>query len=665
MIFEKFIIFFTLVTHVSGDGQKHLGHCLHNIILRHFTSELPCVVSLQSPKDTLEKTSFMFQSENIHILIATEDGIPDSILRDLNEAFKKSIIVYNHEYENDAMIEDSKIKHESYILFHQNGNVIQDIRGQLIRLKSNSAWNARAYFVVIIMQSGGLPLQNRTISETQMVQVFAEFWKYNAIDVIVLLQSTKLLHSRETPTIEVYTWFPYSEIGRCAQVIDCVLLDVWITNQDGVGNFLHNASLFPPKIPKYFPGCPFRVSTFESDPFVMYPSYNEDGKAVTFRGGLEIEFLQMIQKATNITIVFREPPSDGKWGALLDNGSWTGVLREVIEGVSDVALGGLYYRCHITDVIECATPYMYDALIWYIPCAQPNPRWASLSRVFKLSLWLGFIVGYITVSIITWAVVQICNTFATAERESSAYTNMAKCFLNLWAVILGMSATEDIPQKVVIRIVFFLWVVYSLAVNTVYQTFLTSYMVDPGLQHQISSVGELLDSGLEYGIYSSFDSLMPDLRNKLYERRQIFDDIEDCARRLAAKGDFAFLYSKINTDYITAVRYVDSNGHPLFCHMDENFSPQYITLSVQRGSPMLKRYNDVIQGVVEGGLLDKCWKVIKFKGILLAAKNLTVPVGDFTPLSMEHLQSAFYVLILGCFISLVPFSVEVFFHKRS
>jgi len=665
MIFEHFIIFFNLVMHVAGDGQNHLGHCLQNIILRHFTTELPCVVSYQSPTDTVKTTSFMLQSENINIPTAIEDGIPDPILRDLNEAFKKILIFCNHECENNVMIEESKDKHGSYILFHQNGNVIQEIRVQLIRLKSNSAWNARAYFVVVIMQPGGLPSQDRTIPETLMVQVFAEFWKYNIIDVIVLLQSTKLLHGRETPITEVYTWFPYSETGRCAQVIDCVLLDVWITNQDGVGNFLYNASLFPPKIPKYFPGCPFRVSTFESEPFVMYPSYNEDDKAVTYKGGLEIEFLQMIQKATNITIVFREPPSDGKWGVLLDNGSWTGVLREVIEGVSDVALGGLYYRCHITDVIECATPYMYDALIWYVPCAQPNPRWASLSRVFKFSLWLGFIVGYITVSIIIWTVVQICNTFATAENESSTYTNVEKCFLNMWAVILGVSATENIPQKAVIRAVFLLWIVYSLAVNTVYQTFLTSYMVDPGLRHQISSVDELLDSRLEYCIYSSFDSLMPDLRNKLYERRQIYDDIEDCARRLATKGDFAFLYSKINTDYMTAVRFVDSNGHPLFCQMDENFSPQYVTLSVQRGNPMLTRYNDVIQRVVEAGLLDQCWKVIKFKATLLAAKNLTVPVGDFTPLSTEHLQSAFYIHILGCVISLISFSVEVFFHKRS
>lgn len=127
MIFEHFVIFFTLVMHISGDGQNHLGHCLHNIILRHFTSEPTCVFSYQSPEDTPRKTNFMLQNEDIRLLIATEDSIPDSILMDLNEACEKILIVCNHEYENNVMIEESKDKHGSYILFHQNGNVVQDI----------------------------------------------------------------------------------------------------------------------------------------------------------------------------------------------------------------------------------------------------------------------------------------------------------------------------------------------------------------------------------------------------------------------------------------------------------------------------------------------------------------------------------------------------------
>jgi hypothetical protein len=157
----------------------------------------------------------------------------------------------------------------------------------------------------------------------------------------------------------------------------------------------------------------------------------------------------------------------------------------------------------------------------------------------------------------------------------------------------------------------------------------------------------------------TLEILLPDLKAKRYERRQICDDIEVCARRTALKGEYAFLHSKVGTDYMAAVRYVDSNGNPLFCHLDETFSRQYITTSVQKGSPMLARYNDVIQRVIEAGILDQWWAELKFQ-----ARNFTVPVGDYIPLSMEHLQSAFYMLILGYAIPSVSFLVEIFTKRR-
>lgn len=376
--------------------------------------------------------------------------------------------------------------------------------------------------------------------------------------------------------------------------------------------------------------------------------------------------LQTIQKATNMSAVFRQPPSDGTRGIILDNGSWTGVLEEVIAGVSDMAFGNMFYRCHMSsDVIECTTPYIIDEIIWYVPCARSNPRWTSISRVFKLSVWLGFILGYIMMSVLIWIIVRVSNVVATAGNESSTYTNITRCFLNLWAVVLGVCATEEIPQNGLIRIVFLLWIVYSLAVNTVYQTFLTSYMVDPGQQLQISNVDELLHSRLDYGMVDTLETLLPDLRDKRYERRQICDDIEVCMRRAALNGDYAFLNSKIITNYMAAVRYVDSNGDPLLCQLDEIFSRQYVVMSVQKGSPMLGRYNDVIQRVIEGGILDQWWKELKFQATLSAAGNFTPPMGDYVHLSMEHLQSAFYVLLLGYALSSVVFVIEMFSNERS
>jgi hypothetical protein len=56
------------------------------------------------------------------------------------------------------------------------------------------------------------------------------------------------------------------------------------------------------------------------------------------------------------------------------------------------------------------------------------------------------------------------------------------------------------PRNYYLRIVIFAWIFYSFSISTVFQTFFTSFLVDPGLQKQITSLKELSNSHMEYGI---------------------------------------------------------------------------------------------------------------------------------------------------------------------
>jgi hypothetical protein len=83
---------------VCGKEPSHLIQYLYNIALRHFSSELIWVVSYQNLKDTLKKTSMVARSVGIHSVVVREDGISDSVLRDMNELNKSIVIVCNCEY---------------------------------------------------------------------------------------------------------------------------------------------------------------------------------------------------------------------------------------------------------------------------------------------------------------------------------------------------------------------------------------------------------------------------------------------------------------------------------------------------------------------------------------------------------------------------------------
>jgi hypothetical protein len=90
-----------------------------------------------------------------------------------------------------------------------------------------------------------------------------------------------------------------------------------------------------------------------------------------------------------------------------------------------------------------------------------------------------------------------------------------------------------------------MWFLYCWAVNTVYQTFPTSYLVDTGLQSQITSEEELLHSGIKYGIYRTVLFQIPHLATERYSRRIDCVTFEECQDRAALKGDLAFVFSEI------------------------------------------------------------------------------------------------------------------------
>jgi hypothetical protein len=77
----------------------------------------------------------------------------------------------------------------------------------------------------------------------------------------------------------------------------------------------------------------------------------------------------------------------------------------------------------------------------------------------------------------------------------------------------------------------------------VFQTFLTSFLVDPGYENQLTSLDEILDSGIELG-YTDFMSIWfvvtSDLRHKeVVARGEIRSTVKVCTDRIRETANFA------------------------------------------------------------------------------------------------------------------------------
>jgi ionotropic kainate glutamate receptor 3/ionotropic kainate glutamate receptor 5 len=591
----------------------------------------------------------------------------DLVLADLHLSEKWSLLlVRSNNGIKTKHVEDRK--HGSYILaagYGQIEDVVEDIREQITKLKANRDWNPRARFLILLKQRDVFTEDSLKISSED---IFTELWKFRVVNVVILTRALKTrLGEADTgrkilPVLEAFTWFPYRTSASCGEVRDAVPLDRWIP--EGNGHFLYNNSLYPRKIPKDFRGCPLRVSAFEYPPVMMGMKEKENGK-FEYEEGIEMRLLLQMARRTNMSISYRPPPADnGYWGNDFGNGSWSGLSGEIIRGYSDIALDNFWYRCHLINDMECLVPHFMDSARWFVPCAKHYPRWTSITRVFEAYLWLGFLVSYIIVALFMWLVVKISHKIPYSDTNNEAYASLVECFLNFWAVILGESASNNPPQVFSIRFVFLMWVLYCWAFNTVYQTFLTSYLVDSGLQSQISSEEELLNSGMPYGVHKVLIVPIPHLASSHYPRRIDCVTFEYCQDRAAFKGDLAFVFSALNMEYVIAKRYMDGNGKPLICIFDEVISNQIISLPVPKGLPMMDELNNVIQDVIEAGLLEQWLKNIEYTATLASARNFIAPAGEYTKLTLEHLQSPFYFLFLGYALSVIAFITEFISHWK-
>jgi hypothetical protein len=126
-----------------------------------------------------------------------------------------------------------------------------------------------------------------------------------------------------------------------------------------------------------------------------------------------------------------------------------------------------------------------SGLLWIVPCAEPFERWTSVSRVFSASVWL---LTFITIALSAVFVYSISKWRPQFLEEVDHYRTISHFFYNVWATLLGTSVPK-MPVTDHLKIFFVMLVLYSLAINTLFQAFLTSYLIEPGFRKQKKQFG--------------------------------------------------------------------------------------------------------------------------------------------------------------------------------
>ncbi|KAJ9594782.1 hypothetical protein L9F63_013914 [Diploptera punctata] len=651
-------------------GERSLVELLEHIARNYFIlgrSILVCYPDksleyIQSPLKSL-----LPKSEQIYYIDVAKETL--MTLNELGwttqttETFRKTFPLHS-DFEIDSD------KHYNYIVFvsaleeEDIETIVDSVDNMVDDTVQLFAYNARGRWVIVIVDQ-----QVKSRSEIVMGisrKIYKDYYIYDSLIIIPHIKSNidnddyyeyiKGEDNETKDTFLLYTWLPFHTDGQRS-----ILLDDWALGTESSSK-IQRTNLFPKKIPPKINTTQLELTPVQNYPILIKTgNYTDDKGLIHYEyDGPEIRVMEIIAKNLNLPIRYVESPSEEY--------TYISRITDVIYFISlrgsDIGIGSLPIHSGAIGFAEFTDPYYITGDTWYVPCPKPYPRLKKISETFPLSVWLLFAVVVVLTSLVTW-----CRSKWNKGLEVANYYSGVMCFYCMWAVILGVSV-PNMPRTSSVRWLFLLFVWYAFIMNMLFQTFFTSYLVDPGIIDQVHTIDGLLESGIQMGYYKGADAYYfadeSDPISKIIKSRS--EDCSDknykkCLLKVIVDKNYSSLRSELYADHFVKTT-MPSRKKPL-CSLDNRFISYYIGLYIKKNLPFLEPINTCLSYLTAGGIVEKIFSEFKYSWKYQVSPDAELydhEEDEYFVFNVSHLIIGFYILASGFTVSFIAFICEII-HK--
>jgi hypothetical protein len=248
------------------------------------------------------------------------------------------------------------------------------------------------------------------------------------------------------------------------------------------------------------------------------------------------------------------------------------------------------------------------------------------------------------------------------------------CISNVWAIITGVSVPQK-PVSLSLRIFFIVWVWYSFAMTYLYQGYFIGLLVNPGFEKSISTLNDLIQSGIDYGYPVEMDAFIDSEPpyNIITTNRKTCKSVYKCLHRVIERKKFATILDRFRAEYF-GTRLLFHNIHVQICTLQEDVILLSVSMYMAKGNPLLHRFNEIITRMFEAGLIKK-WQ----NDFMCSSRLDDHPIDDddtkfsdfttneintdYSPFSIIQLQVIFYMHLIGQIFNILVFLVEVLYYR--
>uniref|UniRef100_A0A8C8GJV6 Glutamate receptor n=1 Tax=Oncorhynchus tshawytscha TaxID=74940 RepID=A0A8C8GJV6_ONCTS len=269
------------------------------------------------------------------------------------------------------------------------------------------------------------------------------------------------------------------------------------------------------------------VTTILESPYVMrkgnYQEYQGNDQYEGFCVDMLRELADILKCSFRIKLV-----DDGLYGAPEPNGSWTGMVGELINRKADLAVAGFTITSEREKVIDFSKPFMTLGIsILYRVHLGRKPGYFSFLDPFSPAVWLFMLLAYLAVSCVLFLAARLSpyewyNPHPCLQGHKDMLENQYTLGNSLWFPVGGFmqQGSEIMPRALSTRCVSGVWWMFTLIIISSYTANLAAFLTVQRMEVPIESPDDLADqTNIEYGTIHG-GSTMTFFMNSRYQTYQ-------------------------------------------------------------------------------------------------------------------------------------------------
>ncbi|KAK3781138.1 hypothetical protein RRG08_020080 [Elysia crispata] len=448
-----------------------------------------------------------------------------------------------------------------------------------------------------------------------------------------------------------------------------------------IGSWSHKTGRFKQQLPSLLrqgnpsPNRTRIVTTIQKEPYVTIKKKPVQGEPLIAGEHLEgfcIDLTKAVAEKLEFDYQIRFV-KDGRYGSPMSNGTWDGMVGELIRHEADMAIAPFTITADRSRVIDFTKPFMSLGISIMIQRPEPSGKhFFSFMEPLSYEIWMCIVFAYIGVSVVLFLVSRFSpNEWHISEPEHYI-ANDFSISNSLWFSLGAfMQQGCDIsPRSMSGRIVGSVWWFFTLIIISSYTANLAAFLTVERMLTPIDSAEDLArQTEIQYGTISS-GSTKAFFKNSQFQTYQrmwaymmsaqpsvfVQKHEDGIARVRHSKGKYAYLTESTTIDYVSSRKPCDT------LKVGNNLNSDGFGIGTPVGSDLRELLNFAVLELREDGELGKWQRNWFDKGD--CEQYTSNKDGAQSALDLDNVAGIFLILIGGLVTAIISAAAEFLYKSK-